>query len=264
MYVFSVSKGKKLTLSEVNFERLTNKEYPYMRMGRKDYVYHAICPECGNPIDITNLYCKEKARHNGKIVTHARHSGGPVSGFAFYNEEDKKNCPLYKPTPLGDKTVRDNEIQNDDLRLYIEKHRDEILKDLQKITGLNLSQNVLATLFNNFMIARAYRYRAVNKYNIPYCVMYYQQPFTIYGQYIHSADIMNAFKSKGQSVELVNGQIKRKPNTKNFATVKLVFSNYRRQNEKQFLRMSIYEESASGRKGIIYRRVLEMTEFVYE
>lgn len=60
MDVFAIEKGKALELSADEFEKQTYHEYPYYRT-RKDkrLSLYALCPECGNPIQIVNMYGNE-------------------------------------------------------------------------------------------------------------------------------------------------------------------------------------------------------------
>lgn len=267
MYIFTTinRRGIKHQINTMNFERLTYKEWPYMRVNkRKKYVYYAVCPECRDPVHISNLYENEKARKSGEIVSHARHSGGPISGFN-YSHEDKLNCPLYKPASLGDKTVRSDERLSEEIKIHIDKNRGKIMKDIRAILGINLSTRLLESCINTFINAGAYRYRSVNKYNIPYCIMYHQQPILIFGQYIGESDeaITEAFKEKSRYFYLDERKIIKKPNVTNFIRIKLFIFNHRRKRERQYVQLKIYEETTSGRKRIIYNLVLEMTEFVY-
>lgn len=56
MDVFAIEKGKALKLSVDEFEKQTCHDYPYYRTNKdKRLSLYAICPECGNPIQIVNM-----------------------------------------------------------------------------------------------------------------------------------------------------------------------------------------------------------------
>ena len=60
MDVFAIEKGKALKLSVDEFEKQTCHDYPYYRTNKdKRLSLYAICPECGNPIQIVNMYGEE-------------------------------------------------------------------------------------------------------------------------------------------------------------------------------------------------------------
>ena len=70
MDVFAIEKGKALKLSVDEFEKQTCHEYPYYRTKKdKRLSLYAICPECGNPIQIVNMYGEEMMQNVTRKVT---------------------------------------------------------------------------------------------------------------------------------------------------------------------------------------------------
>lgn len=66
-----------------------------------------ICPECGNPIQIVNMYGEEMMQNvTHKVTLYGLHTGRAVEGFPYWNEAEMKNCSLYKPSPLGNTEIR--------------------------------------------------------------------------------------------------------------------------------------------------------------
>lgn len=58
-------------------------EYPYYRTKKdKRLSLYAICPECGNPIQIVNMYGEEMMQNvTRKIILYGKHTGRAVEGF---------------------------------------------------------------------------------------------------------------------------------------------------------------------------------------
>lgn len=105
---FAIKVGKAYGLSVNEFEKLTSHEYPYYKKRKdKKLALYAICPECGNPLQIINFYGAEMRQNKTHIVTmYGKHTGRAVLGFPYWNDAEKKNCSLYKPSPLGNKAIR--------------------------------------------------------------------------------------------------------------------------------------------------------------
>jgi hypothetical protein len=105
---FCNKKGQVLELSVDEFERQTCHAYPYYRKKKNQgHSLYAICPECGNPIQIVNMYGEEMMQNvTHKIITYGKHTGRTVEGFPYWDETEMKNCSLYKPSPLENMEIR--------------------------------------------------------------------------------------------------------------------------------------------------------------
>lgn len=191
MDVFALKKGKEYKITVDNFEKLTKKEFPYCKVNKQNKLrFFAVCPECGNPVQIINLYFDEMRQENtGIISTYAKHTSSHVDGFPFWNRIEKENCSLYNPTPLGNEEIRTNTPYSEEIKELIIKYKEEILKDIKEIIGINVSVKYLERVYNVFLGSKAYNYKAVNKYNIPYSLLYYQPSTSIYYQYIRKSKI---------------------------------------------------------------------------
>ena len=102
----------------------------------------------------------------------------------FWNQVEKEDCSLYKPTPLGNTDVKHNDEYSQELKDLIEKNKKNIFKDIREIISVNLSILIINRSYDSFINSHAYTYKAVTKYNIPYAMLYYQQSILLYGQYI--------------------------------------------------------------------------------
>lgn len=269
MDVFAVKKGQAKKLTIDYFENMTKKEYPFYRVNDKDkLLLYAVCPECGNPIQIINLFGAEMMQKKTRVVkTHAKHTGSRMNGFAFWCEEDKDNCPLYKPSPLGNEEVRKNDSYSEELKNLIEVKRRAIYKDIRKIVCMNLSIRILDRIYDVFMGSGAYGYKAVNKYNIPYAMLRYQQSISLYGQYIEKSKlgelITEAFNNRSRYFEVTtSGEIKRK--VSDYRTVNMIFTKYRKEGNDQFLQLEIYETFDDEHCFTIFKIDLDIEAFIYD
>lgn len=170
MDVFAIEKGKALKLSVDEFEKQTCHEYPYYRTKKdKRLSLYAICPECGNPIQIVNMYGEEMMQNvTRKVTLYGKHTGRAVEGFPYWNEAEMKNCSLYKPSPLGNTEIRTKTEESEEIKEIIEKNWRKIKQNIRGIVGVNLTNKEMDHMYEVFMDSRAYSYKAVNKYNIPY------------------------------------------------------------------------------------------------
>lgn len=141
MDVFAIEKGKALKLSVDEFEKQTCHEYPYYRTKKdKRLSLYAICPECGNPIQIVNMYGEEMMQNvTRKVTLYGKHTGRAVEGFPYWNEAEMKNCSLYKPSPLGNTEIRTKTEESEEIKEIIEKNWRKIKQDIRGIVGVNLT-----------------------------------------------------------------------------------------------------------------------------
>ena len=186
MDVFAIKKGRALQLSVDEFEKQTCHEYPYYRTKKdKRLSLYAICPECGNPIQIINMYGEEMMQNvTRKITLYGKHTGRAVEGFTYWNVAGMKNCSLYKPSPLGNTEIRPKTKESEEIKEIIEKNWRKIKQDIRGIVGVNLTNKEMEHMYEVFMDSRAYNYKAVNKYNIPYAMLRYQEAISIYHTFL--------------------------------------------------------------------------------
>ena len=173
MDVFAIEKGKALKLSVDEFEKQTCHDYPYYRTNKdKRLSLYALCPECGNPIQIVNMYGEEMMQNvTHKVTLYGKHTGRAVEGFPYWNEAEMKNCSLYKPSPLGNTEIRTKTKESEEIKEIIEKNWRRIKQDIRGIVGVNIPNSVMEHMYEVFMESHAYSYKAVNKYNIPYAML---------------------------------------------------------------------------------------------
>ena len=268
MDIFAVEKGKANIIEIDKYEELTKKRFPYYQYrSDKRLLHYAVCPECGNPIQIVNLFGSEMMQNKTNIVkTHAKHSRTRINGFSFWNENDKENCNLYNPCPLGNTTIKHNDIYSKELYDLIEKNKREIFKNIREITNINLSNAIINHLYEVFMNSEAYGYKAVTKYNIPYAMLYYQQSISLYGQYVMNDDLGKIIKSdinnKSKFFEVKEtGEIVKK--VTGYRTINLILTHFKKNSLGQTVVIEIYESLDDNHFYTLFKRKIDLNTYIY-
>lgn len=270
MDVFAIEKGKALELSVDEFEKQTCHEYPYYRTKKdKKLSLYAICPECGNPIQIVNMYGEEMMQNvTHKVTLYGKHTGRAVEGFPYWNEVAMKNCSLYKPSPLGNTEIRTKTEESEEIKKIIETNWRKIKQDIRSIVGVNLPNTVMEHMYEVFMESHAYSYKAVNKYNIPYAMLRYQEAISIYHAFLFESSMSEIVKDKinnnSKYFEISDKEIKRK--VSRHYNLGIYLTKYQRKENKQYIHMVIYEADIYGKdeRNIILEECIEMKSWIYE
>lgn len=272
MDVFAIKKGKAFELSVDEFEKQTSHEFPYYRQRKdnKKLALYAICPECGNPIQIINLYGAEMMQNKTHLVTrYGKHTGGAVSGFPYWNETEKKNCSLYKPSPLGNTEIRTKTELSEEIKNLVENNWGRIKQDIRSIVGVNIINRVMDHMKEVFMAPKAYCYKAVNKYNIPYAMLRYQEAISIYKTFLFDSAMSQVVKDKininSKYFSIKDKEIEKKEGYIDFYNIGIYLTKNQRMEDKQYIHMVIYESDVSGKEGkhIILEEELEMKPWIY-
>lgn len=266
MDVFAIKKGQAIELTVDKYEAETYHEYPYYRKTNNGLSFYAICPECGNPIQIVNLY-REEMRQNvtGKVVLYGKHTSRRVDGFDYWNVTAKEKCSLYNPSPLGNTDIRKNSDEAKEIKLLIENNWQKIKQDIRGILGINLFNKTLDDMYKVFMDSQAYNYKAVNKYNIPYAMIRYQQGISIYNTYLFSSPIckiiIEEINNNSKFFEIQDNKIVKTGG--GFNKIGIYLTKYQKKEGKQYINMVIYETYDEKIRTIL-KETLEMKPWIYQ
>lgn len=85
-------RGRVVPLTEENYRRETNRKAPFVQMRGGHPSYFAVCPACGNPILICNLFKRTDGSRSAN--PYGRHYSASVPGVADYDETAYMFCPL--------------------------------------------------------------------------------------------------------------------------------------------------------------------------
>ncbi|MBN3859890.1 hypothetical protein GKC56_05095 [Neisseriaceae bacterium PsAf] len=257
---------RKITIT--NFEEATQKMYPYYQVNNngKQKLY-AVCPACGNTIQIINLYGIQQVQNITNVATtYGRHCNRNIAGFDPIDINRKENCDLYRPTPLGNREIMHNDQTSIELKQLIENNRDAIKKDIRKILSINLSHNILDRVIDSFIESQSYSYRAVTKYNLPYSIIYYSEAINLYSQYLlEEGRLFNNIKISFSSSRyfIISEENKITKNTNKYAEVYFNFLSYRRLNDRDFVRYKIFESEADNEYNTIFEDEIEIELIIY-
>ena len=268
MDIFSIMKNNPLILNIDIFEKATKKKFPYYQYGKNNKLkLYARCPECGNPIQIINLYGAEMIQNETKIIkTYAKHTSNKINGFTFWNETEKENCSLYKPTPLGNSIIKHNDAYSKELKELIERNKRKIFKDIREIVSINLSNQILDGLYDSFLNTEAYTFKAVTMYNIPYAILYYQQSTSLYGQYILSSSlgktIAKQINENSQFFKVEpDGKIVKE--TKEYKNIDYIFTKFKNNGTEKTVTLEIFESLDDNQTHTILCEKINLKSFVY-
>lgn len=269
MDVFTIkNSGKSFMLNIDNFEELTKKRPPYYQYDTDNKLKcYAVCPECGNPIHIINLYGAEMMQNKtGLITTYAKHTKGKIEGFDFWNPFDKENCSLYNPTPLGNTEIKHSNDYSEELRKLIENNNRIIFKDIREIVCINLSSKIINRLYESFMNSKAYAYKAVTKYNISYAILYYQQSISLYGQYITGGklgEVLSKQINKNGHFFKVDDTGKIVKKVAEYRTINMIFKQFKDAGNKKTVIMEIYETDDKDNIYTCVKEKINLKSYIY-
>ncbi len=208
-----------------NYEEKTHKKHPYFQVVDGKSKHFAICPSCGNPIQIINLY---PSKYNpGKI--YARHYPKSVIGIAKYDQLKYENCDLSskKSYDSGKKNTSDKDKKNYIIDI-VEKHSDIIKYFIKRIIGIKITSNLFSKLINKFIQEEGYYFLFVSPNNLPYSILYLSGNHNLFMQRVNedSKDLIDSVnKSNSFKVNEEGRIVKKKENE--YATIQIYFTEYR-------------------------------------
>jgi len=247
------------TLTVFNYESCTKKSYPYYQNSLTKGINHfAICPICRNPIQIINLYNKNIIT-NGRVTTlYAKHYSKSVKNLIEYNHDKFINCPLRSKISFNSKNKNTNKGRYNEIVDVISNNKDLIKKTIQQLSGINLSQKIVDNIFDKFSNEEGYYFEAVNKFNIPFSVLYLSGSQNIFWQYINkdSIELIESFKSS-ILFELKNNQIVLKKD-KSFSKINLFFLKFKASSTDNPKMTMVIQEKNNKVSNRIYEKIIDI------
>ncbi len=244
-------------LTVFNYEKVTKKNFPYYQCINGKIKHFAICPICGNPIQIINLYNKNIISDKGLPTLYAKHYSKSVDKLATYNKNNFMNCPLRSKTSFNSHNKHSDKGRFNEIVNIYKKNKELIKRTIQAISGINFSQKKVENIFEKFQKEEGYYYEAVNKFNIPYSVLYLSGNQNIFGQYINknNEELIKSFENS-IFFELNEYQIVSKDSY--FAEINLYFLNFK-DSKNSFPTMTmIIEEKSKGQTNKLFEKVVDI------
>lgn len=248
------------------YERMTLKQEPYYKDGNN----YAICPGCGNIVQIINLYNNNTLDSNRRVMsTHARHIEKSIEGLAEYSREKYYSCPFSNPVSFTSTQKRINTGEYNEIIDIINKYPDSLYKIINEISGIYFSINKFKEMLGNFISSEGYNYRYINKFNLPYGFLNMQKSINIYKQSIYSekglsGEIKNAINEKSTYFHILNDRIEKKIDE--YAKIKFHLRNHKINKEagEQSIELVIFEGTRNEENNIIFNKkiLIDMYSFI--
>lgn len=169
MNVFGL-KGSKIPYNiKESYEHETRKQYPYFAHKEHPDSHYAVCPECGNPIQIIGLY-PSKEKNDTSLF--ARHVGHSIKDLATYDQGKFESCNLANPKEITQNAPKHSEPAKYSYIIELIKNYPEILqRSMSAICGVNLSDKLFLLMLERFIKEDGYKYKYITIYNLPYVVL---------------------------------------------------------------------------------------------
>ncbi|EAU54049.1 hypothetical protein [Mariprofundus ferrooxydans] len=251
--------GSPLTVND--FEKLTKKASPYYQNENGKGKHYAVCPVCRNPIVIVNLYTDSSTIEgdSSPAPLHARHSQKTIVGIAEYDEAKYNECYLANPAVFSCTDRRmEGDVSNELLDLIINNAK-IIRTMISSAIGLNVGDKLFESILNDFKSEQGHLYRFVNRYNLPYAIIYLMKNRSINYQYLKGevGDKLKASinESFNKSIFISKNQIKRNDSS---VSLNMFFTEHNRNKNtgEESLLMNVEKKEGSN-SSIIFQHKIE-------
>ena len=262
---FKTKNSETLPLTVDNYENATLKQEPYYHKRRNDISHYAICPICGNPIIVVNLYNKNYIDKNTRSMgLHGRHFPRSVDGIAEYNNENYNNCPLHNSKSFGSRAIRNDTKYNEYLRQLVENNRQTIIKNIKEILGISYKNSYLEDIIATYLNNRYYQYLHTNEYNLPYSIIVTYNSLDIFGRYILNNDIGVEIKNaiiKNSKYFTVDNNNKITSEEQDFVSINIQLCNHNKRNYKWYAKIRIVEKK-NNQEYIVFEKEIEVNSII--
>lgn len=265
MNIFSTMDGRTYDLSREKYLEVTQKLSPYVQRTNNKEQYFAICPACGNPIQIVSLFVPEyEEQVTGRRSMHGRHYRKSISGLAVYNQARYDACPIHNPHAFHLEEIREDEAENEEIRHIVERNMARIANDIRALTGVRFTNQNLFGVIHRYINSRHYCYVHTNRFNLPYSILYTTGALNLFMQKLDLSgagrDIADAIGERSNSFRIESGQIKQ--DTKGYAEIFLSVVRHRVNQSNQYIRVCIIE-TCDDVKTTLMSKEIEVKQFIY-
>jgi len=258
-----------IELTEYNYHKETAKKAPWFHAGSNGPIYYAVCPACDNPIQIINLNTDRKANEDGRAMPlHARHVPHSVVGIADYNQDEYDNCSLAKPSSFsGTPIKRKPGKRSAEILSLLMNDADTVKSFMESSLGINISPFSFEIMLKKFVEQEGHLYRAINKLNLPYAVLYMGKNQTVAGGKPftrvkpQSPFVTAASKSKNFEISAYDYVVQKSgadPDSRMtfFISQHVIPKGDNDETPKQILKLEI-EEEIKGKRNTLFQKDIE-------
>ena len=152
MHVYKLAPEWGLTkvIERAGFEVAAGKDEPWYQLfedGKQRQ--YAVCPNCGNPIQVIGLY--KKLRNTAR--PYGKHVGRPVKGFSRYDAKAYESCPYVRKNQDLGKQSRKRKVEGLPLEILslVEEQFDRIVQIIEESIGVRLSVNLARQILSAYL-----------------------------------------------------------------------------------------------------------------
>ena len=176
-------RGRVVPLTEENYRRETNRKAPFVQMRGGHPSYFAVCPACGNPILICNLFKRTDGSRSAN--PYGRHYSASVPGVADYDETAYMFCPLSRNHSDPGNTLRTpTDKAGRELYALMRDQFDRYVYIWEKTTGLHVGRGYARELLSMWRADEGWRYYRASYFNQSFMLFYAAPAQNLVGRYL--------------------------------------------------------------------------------
>jgi hypothetical protein len=199
MNIFKLRPGDSgfIPLTEETYFAASQRKAPY-KTTTKDgrALYLAVCPECGNPIEIRNLGPVADTNLEDAKKPFGKHYIFDVPGLADSDRTRYEECSLRGEVSIGTKKLRKSKEFNHQLLRLIVEHALVIRDMFVQCIGVTVSERLFTTIINEFVSRESYKSKGVQPSNLPFAIAYWAENQSLMGQLVSDSGLRAALTGK--------------------------------------------------------------------
>lgn len=262
MQLFKILNDNKIyKISRANFEKLTDKKYPYCQEIKKRTRYLAICPACENPISFINLYIYDQTDNVRKRATHGRHITKSIPGLAEFNESKYKECPFHKENVGKLYTDIPGSYKNLEVIRLIETYPEELRECLSNILGFRISKNKFQDFLSQFISSKGYYFEDITKFNLPYYFLYLLPNQILYNCKVLDVEIKDEINKNSKYFKVDDNQrLLKKVNE--FTEFEFILIEHNKKDEQETIVYKLIERQQEI-KNVVFNKKIDINELLF-
>lgn len=244
---------------EIYFDK-TGRNYPYKNKNNAGGpLYHAVCPECGNP---TEIRCIAETKDASK-KPYGKHYPRHVPDLAMHDDGVYQNCSLRGDVSIGSKGHRTNEdFSHEILRLLVDHAL--VIRDLfAKCIGVTVSEHLFKVMVKEFVTRNSFRCKGVRPSNLPFAIAYWAENQSLMLQPVSDAALRKAIADSKDFDISDSGKAVRAAGTEDDVAVKFYFSGHHqgkeKDNESNTINLYVAKYKGIDRKTTLYSKKVSYT-----
>lgn len=198
MDIFKLKPGDRdyYTLTEEIYFTQTQRRPPYTATAQSGKaLYLAVCPDCGNAIEIRNIgpVEGENKHHPGKPF--GKHYKLNIPGLLTYNQARYDQCSLRGEVSIGAKMHRSNDEFNKEILRLVVEHADVIRTLLAPCMGVTVGAKLFESVIEEFVSRESYKSAGVQPANLPYAIAFWSENQNLWGQVVNDNYLIAAINA---------------------------------------------------------------------